>query len=138
MQPREKVGKLERILFFQRFVFPEDRKVDSLKPGAEPAGQMRTEKLNAVVARNAFPIQNLQNTFASLWSTFGRCEFEKVHAVVVRSTCPSQTNKHTARSHRFWKIATLKKSHRSGAKHIFIELRGGKSARPCGTKRIWK
>ena len=30
--------------------------------GAEPAGQMRDEKLQAVVARSTFPSQNVQNT----------------------------------------------------------------------------
>ena len=30
--------------------------------GADPAGQMRDEKLHAVVARSAFPSQNVQNT----------------------------------------------------------------------------
>ena len=30
--------------------------------GAEPAGQMRDEKLHAVVARSMFPSQNVQNT----------------------------------------------------------------------------
>ena len=30
--------------------------------GAEPAGQMRDEKLHAVVALSAFPSQNVQNT----------------------------------------------------------------------------
>ena len=33
--------------------------------GAEPAGQMRDEKLRAVVARSTFPSQNVQNTSAS-------------------------------------------------------------------------
>ena len=33
--------------------------------GAEPAGQMRDEKLHAVVARGTFPSQNVQNTPAS-------------------------------------------------------------------------
>ena len=33
--------------------------------GAEPAGQMRDEKLHAVVARSTFPSQNVQNTAAS-------------------------------------------------------------------------
>ena len=33
--------------------------------GAEPAGQMRDEKLHAVVARNTFASQNVQNTWAS-------------------------------------------------------------------------
>ena len=33
--------------------------------GAEPAGQMRNEKLHAVVVRSTFPSQNVQNTSAS-------------------------------------------------------------------------
>ena len=33
--------------------------------GAELAGQMRDEKLHAVVARSTFPSQNVQNTSAS-------------------------------------------------------------------------
>ena len=33
--------------------------------GAEPAGQMRDEKLHAVVARSTFPSQNVQSTSAS-------------------------------------------------------------------------
>ena len=50
--------------------------------GAEPAGQMRDEKVHAVVARSTFPSQNVQNTAASdhFWNV------EKVHAVVARST----------------------------------------------------
>ena len=32
--------------------------------GAEPAGQMRDEKLHAVVARSTFPSQNVQSTSA--------------------------------------------------------------------------
>ena len=31
-------------------------------PGAEPCGQMRDEKLHAVVARSTFPSQNVQDT----------------------------------------------------------------------------
>ena len=86
--------------------------------GAEPAGQMRDEKLHAVVARSTFPSQNVQNTPVSdhfwtvamskkctpLWreahfqvkmykthqcrTTFGSCDVEKVDAVVARSTFP--------------------------------------------------
>jgi len=33
--------------------------------GAEPSGQMRDEKLHAVVARSTFPSQNAQNTSCS-------------------------------------------------------------------------
>ena len=60
---REKVGKSRNTAFFQWFGAPEVRKVGSQKPaGAEPAGQMRDEKLHAVVARSTFPSQNVQST----------------------------------------------------------------------------
>ena len=50
-------------MFFQRFGSQEGRKVRSLNAaGAEPAGQIRDEKLHAVVARSTFPSQNVQNT----------------------------------------------------------------------------
>ena len=43
--------------------------------GAEPAGQLRDEKLHAVVARSTFPSQNVQNTRGSddFWRF--RCRF---------------------------------------------------------------
>ena len=88
--------------------------------GAEPAGQMRDEKLHAVVARSTFVSKKLKKkrTFGPLlevemskkctplwheahfqvksvknWgsrATFGSWDVEKVHAVVARSTFPSQ------------------------------------------------
>ena len=55
MQVREKVGKSRNTVFFQCFVAPEGRKVGLAKAaGAEVAGQMRDEKLHAVVARSTF------------------------------------------------------------------------------------
>ena len=50
---REKVGKSRNTMFFAKAA------------GAEPAGQMRDEKLHAVVARSTYPSQNIQNTSAS-------------------------------------------------------------------------
>ena len=38
--------------------------------GAEPAGQMRDEKVHAVVARSTFRSQHVQNT-PGFWTTFG-------------------------------------------------------------------
>ena len=100
--------------------------------GAEPAGQMRDEKVHAVVARSTFPSQNVQNTPTSdhffevamskkctpLWreahfqvkmykthqvrTTFVRCDVEKVHAVVARSTFPSQNVQNTPASDHFY------------------------------------
>ena len=66
MQVREKVEKSGSTMFFQWFVAPDGRKVGSLKRrGAEPSGQMRDEKLHAVVARSTFRSQNVQNISCS-------------------------------------------------------------------------
>ena len=83
--------------------------------GAEPAGQMRDEKLHAVVARSTFWSQNVQN---QLRTTFGSWDVEKVHAVVARSTFWSQNVQNTPMSDHFWKLRCRKIARRCGAKHI--------------------
>ena len=80
--------------------------------GAEPAGQMRHEKVHAVVARSTFPSQNGQNTRGAdhFWKV--RCRKrveEKVHAVVARSTFPSQNVQNTPFSDHFWKVRCRKR-----------------------------
>ena len=74
--------------------------------GAEPSGQMRDEKLHAVVARSTFRSQNVQNTPGS------------EHAVVARSTFRSQNAQSTPFSDHFWKLRCRKSARRCGAKHI--------------------
>ena len=70
MQMREKVGK-SRNTVFPMICGPSGSKSRLAKAaGADPAGQMRDEKLHALVARSTlarstFPSQNLQNTSAS-------------------------------------------------------------------------
>ena len=115
--------------------------------GAEPAGQMRDEKLHAVVARSTFASQNVQNTWVSehFWklrcrksarrcgakhiskskctkhhvrTTFGSCDVEKVHAVVVRSTFPSENVQNTRGADHFWQLSCRTSARRCGAKHI--------------------
>ena len=55
MQVREKVGKPRNIVFFQCFVAPEAGGSKSrLAAGAEASGQMRDEKVHAIVARSTF------------------------------------------------------------------------------------
>ena len=108
--------------------------------GAEPAGQMRDEKLHAVVARSTFRSQNVQNTTrfgpllevemskkcTPLWreahfevkmlktsrTTFGSWDVEKVHAVVARSTFRSQNVQNTPGSDHFWKLRCRKSARR--------------------------
>ena len=76
MQVREKVAKSRNTVFFQWL--PEGRKVSSCRlakaAGTEPCGQMRDEKLHAVVARSTFPSQHAQNLW-KLWCRKGarRC-----------------------------------------------------------------
>ena len=114
--------------------------------GAEPAGQMRDEKLHAVVARSTFRSQNVQSTPGSdhFWKLrcrksarrcgakhiskskcittcsrhFWRFGCWKVHAVVARSTCRSQNVQNTPLSDHFWRFGCRKSARRCGAKHI--------------------
>ena len=66
MQMREKVGKSRNTVFFPMIWGSGGSKSRLAKAaGAEPAGQMRDEKLHAVVARSTFRSENVQNT---LWS----------------------------------------------------------------------
>ena len=62
---REKVGKSRNTVFPMICGSGESKSRLAKAAGAEPAGQMRDEKLHAVVARSTFPSQNVQNTSAS-------------------------------------------------------------------------
>ena len=63
MQVHEKVGKSRFTCVFPMICGSGGSKSDLAKAaGAEPAGQMRDEKLHAVVARSTFRSQNVQNT----------------------------------------------------------------------------
>ena len=57
MQVREKIGKSRNTMLFHCFVAPEGQKMLAEAVGAEPAGQIKDEKLHAVVARSTFPRQ---------------------------------------------------------------------------------
>ena len=85
--------------------------------GAEPAGQMRDEKLHAVVARSTFQSQNVKKK--GVRTSFGGSDVKKVHAVVARSTFLSQNVQNTPLSDHFWKLRCRKSARRCGAKHIF-------------------
>ena len=79
--------------------------------GAEPAGQMRDEKLHAVVAQSTFPSQNVQNTSASdhFWKL--RCR-KSARRCGAKHISKSKCAKH------FWKLRCRKSARRCGAKHI--------------------
>ena len=63
---REKVGKSRNTVFFSMICGSGGSKSRLAKAaGAEPAGQMRDEKLHAVVARSTFRSEKVQNTSTS-------------------------------------------------------------------------
>ena len=80
MQVREKVGKSRNTVFFKWFVALEGRKGRLAKAAAaEPSGQMRDEKLHAVVTRSTCGNQNVQNASCSghFWKL--RCRKSERH-----------------------------------------------------------
>ena len=114
---REKVGKSRNTVFFPMICDSGGSKSRLAKAaGAEPAGQMRDEKLHAVVARSTFRSQKCGNWRSR--TTFGSWDVEKVHALVARSTFPSQNVQNTPFSDHFWKLRCRKSARRCGAKHI--------------------
>ena len=80
--------------------------------GAEPSGQMRDEKLHAVVARSTFRSQNVQNIGALLEvacrKSARRCGAKHISKFV----------QNTPGSEHFWKLRCRKSARRCGAKHI--------------------
>ena len=93
-QKKEDAGARKGRNVAKHYVFPmicgpEGRKVGLAKAaGAEPAGQMRDEKLHAVGARSTFASQMLKTP--GVRTTFGSCDVEKVYGVVARSTFGSK------------------------------------------------
>ena len=84
--------------------------------GVEPAGQMRDEKLHAVVARSTFPSQNVQSTSASehFWKL--RCRESARRCGAKHISKPKHT-KHTSVG-ALLEVDMSKSARRFGAKHI--------------------
>ena len=104
MQARENLGKSRFTVFFPMICGSGGSKSSLAKAaGAEPSGQMRDEKLHAVVARSTFPSQNVKNTTCSdhFWKSRCRKKMKKVHAGVARSTFRSQKCKKLRAGHFF-------------------------------------
>ena len=88
--------------------------------GAEPAGQMRDEKLHAVVARSTFLSQNVQSTatsdhFVEVVTSIGACRCGAKH--ISKSKCTKHTRFGQCSDH-FWKLRCRKSARRCGVKHI--------------------
>ena len=93
------------------------RLATSKAAAAEPCGQMRDEKLHAIVAREAH-LQVKKQKPPHVPTPCGSCDVKKVDAVVARSTFPSQNVQNTPASHHFWELRCRKSARRCGAKHI--------------------
>ena len=121
--------------------------------GAEPAGQMRDEKLHAVVARSRFPSQNVQNTPAPdhFWKL--RCQ-KSARRCGAKHILKSKCTKHTSfgpllevamskKCAPLWReahfqVKMYKTLQNTPASDHFWKLRCRKSARRCGAKHISK
>ena len=64
--------------------------------GAEPAGQMKDNKLHTVVARSTCPTQNVHTKHLSFGALLEVAMSKFVHAVVVRSTFASEEAESTS------------------------------------------
>ena len=84
--------------------------------GAEPAGQMRDEKLHAVLARSTFRSQNVQNTPASDHFWRFRCR-KSARRCGAKHISKSKCTKHT-RFGPLLEVEMSKSARRCGAKHI--------------------
>ena len=118
--------------------------------GAEPAGQIRDEKLHAVVARSTFPSQNVQNTPGSdhFWKLRCRKSARRCGAKhVSKSKCPTHTRfgpllevEMSKKCTPLWREAHFEvkmyKTHPS--RTTFGRWDVKKSARRCGAKHILK
>ena len=87
--------------------------------GAEPAGQMRDEKVHAVVAQSTFRSQNVESTTGSdhFWKL--RC-WKSARCCGAKHICKWKKLKtpNTSRSEHFWKLRCWKNARCCGAKHI--------------------
>ena len=118
--------------------------------GAEPAGQMRDEKLHAVVARSTFRSENVQNTSVSdhFWKL--RCR-KSARCCGAKHISKSKCTKHLSlapllevemskKCTPLWREAhfEVKMLKTLGISDHFWRLRCRKSARRCGAKHISK
>ena len=95
MQMCEKVGKSRNTVFFQCIVALEGRKVGSLKGRVRrTSGEMRNEKLHAVVALSRFWSEKVQNTWVSerFWKL--RCQ-KSARRCGAKHISKSKCTKHT-------------------------------------------
>ena len=115
---REKVGNVAKHCVFPMICGSGGSKSRLAKAaGAEPAGQMRDEKLHAVVARSTFPSQNAQNTPGAdhFWYWDVKKSARRCGAKHISS---QNVQKHTSARTTFGSLRCQKSARRCVAKHI--------------------
>ena len=108
--------------------------------GAEAAGQMRDEKVHAVVARSTFPSENVQNTPGSDHFLKLRCRKSARRCGakhISKSKCTKHTNVGPLLEVEMSKKCTPLRREAHFQDH-FWKLRCRKSARRCGAKHMSK
>ena len=148
MQMRKRVGKSRNTVFFPMICGSGGSKSRLAKAaGAEPAGQMRDEKVHAVVARSTFPSQNVQNTSFSdhFWKLRCRKSARRCGAKhILKSKCTKHTRfgpllevEMSKKCTPLWREAHFQvKMYKATC--TFWKFGCWKSARYCGAKHISK
>ena len=116
IQVREKVGKSRNTVFPMICGSGGSKSRLAKAAGAEPAGQMRDEKLHAVVARSTFASQKAKNISRSehFWKL--RCR-KSARRCGEKHMSKSKCTKHTMLG-PFWELRCRKSARCCGAKHM--------------------
>ena len=154
MQMREKVGKAIHCVFPMICGSGGSKSRLAKAAGADPAGQMRDEKVHAVVARSTFPSQNAQNTPGSdhFWKLRCRKSARRCGAKhISKSKCTKHTRsgpllevEMSKKCTPLWREAHFQvkmyKTHTILGPLLEVQMskKCWKSARRCGAKHISK
>ena len=152
MQVREKVDKSRNTTFFPMFWGSVGSKSRIAKAaGVEPSGEIRRERLHAVVARSKFQSQHVKKK-PHVRSTFWSWDVEKVYAVVAREAhieVKSVKNWRSRSTFGSWDVENghavvarrtfpRKNVQNTSGPENFWQLRSRKNAQRCGAKHISK
>ena len=116
---REQVEKSRNILFFQCFGAGGSTSRHPKAAGAEPSGEMRDEKLHAILARSRFRSQNAKSTSVSRVGSLLEVEmFEKCMGLWPEAPFEVKMVKaHHSILGALWKLRCSKSAWGCGPKH---------------------
>ena len=139
MQVCEKVGKSRNTVFFRCVVAPEGRKSKSRlakAADAETSGEMRNEKLHAVVARSRLWSEKVQNTWVS--DHFWKLRYRKsVRRCGAKHISKSKCTKHTMLT-PLLQVAMSKKCTPLWRETHFEDFRSENVQNTTCSRRFWR